>query len=94
MAKYIDAEKIINYWKTCKDDFFIDFLTFVSAEEDVAPVIHAKWILNSFSGSGVYGCSNCRRLEYFSSRVAKDEYKYCPFCGAKMEKEEENGEVH
>lgn len=48
----------------------------------------ARWILNSFPGSGEYVCSNCQRLEYFPSEAAKNEYKYCRYCGAKMEEEE------
>ena len=93
MARYIDADKLnldaevemADDWKTAHE---IANIVKYAPTEGVAPVVHAKWILNSFPGSGEYVCSNCRRLEYFPSSVAKDEYKYCPYCGAKMEGEE------
>lgn len=45
--------------------------------EDVAPIIHAKWIKGRY-------CSNCECDDYdYCCR----QPKYCPECGAKMEEE-------
>ena len=49
---------------------------------DVAPVIHAKWIENTF-------CSNC---SYYDSNeygrvLLSGDKNYCPECGAKMDLE-------
>ena len=43
---------------------------------DVAPVIHSKWIVGRY-------CANC---EYDNYNIACMETKYCPNCGAIMEK--------
>ena len=47
--------------------------------EDVAPVVHARWIANRI-------CSNCRKE--LTEWAAQNGYLYCPNCGAKMDKEE------
>lgn len=70
---------------------------------DVAPVVHGRWegyTHSRYCGKDEYGepiyrdgivyyCSNpkCRR-----KTVIKENY--CPACGAKMDKEAPNGEVH
>ena len=48
---------------------------------DVAPVIHAKWKAYCYQN---YICSNCENIIPDSDTK---EYKYCPQCGAKMDKE-------
>lgn len=50
--------------------------------EDVAPVIHAKWVKRSFVSFDVF-CSECRTLEKFGDSNYKS--RYCPHCGAKMD---------
>ena len=47
---------------------------------DVAEVIHAKWLISSDSYFPF--CSNCNN-EPFRGKMTK----YCPECGAKMDKE-------
>lgn len=47
---------------------------------DVAPVVHAKWIICS---DGYYPyCSNCRK------EPKGGMSNYCPYCGAKMDLED------
>ena len=48
--------------------------------EDVAPVVHAKWIPKQF---GNCECSNCHE-EYGVCGGLLGDYNYCPNCGAKM----------
>ena len=54
---------------------------------DAEPVRHAKWIesdeYDEFSGR-LYRCSNCNTF------VIGDIDNYCPFCGARMDKQETN----
>ena len=47
-------------------------------------VVHGCWIPVSDDevDEDVYYCSNCKREDYL---LFKEEYVYCPFCGAKME---------
>jgi len=49
---------------------------------DVAPVIHAKWIIRVGFNENWVVCSNCR-----GRRAYYDNTGYCPNCGAKMDKE-------
>lgn len=52
----------------------------VETAADVAEVIHAKWLINS---NGYYPyCSNCKN-EPKNGIMSK----YCPICGARMDKE-------
>ena len=56
---------------------------------DVAPVVHAKWIMNHFGAK----CSNCLRLycvePSWSEKIKHmpPTWIYCPNCGAKMDGE-------
>lgn len=51
---------------------------------DAQPVRHGKW---KWWGSEFgYKCSECKA--YVDDLRAGEEYKYCPYCGAKMEEEE------
>lgn len=48
---------------------------------DVAPVVHGGWIDNGIPGSMLSGCSEC------GFTCGAYSFKYCPNCGAKMDKE-------
>lgn len=53
--------------------------------EDVAPVVHAKWIESEIFDIGFWICSNC---SFVSEAIAAPKlYNYCPNCGAKMDLE-------
>lgn len=57
------------------------------------PVIHAKWERH-YTRPNVYAdlfwhCSNCN-FKTMSANADK-YYKYCPNCGARMDKEQNNG---
>ena len=63
---------------------------------DVAPVVHGKWVYNKNAtdwGIGGYVCSECQNKNNNlpCSRVKSVRMfsgaKYCPECGAKMDKE-------
>ena len=63
-----------------------------AAAADVAPVVHGEWkLLDECSNAGVY-CSICHKAVYRESAWYKNVHiksKYCPNCGAKMDKEDE-----
>ena len=60
-------------WEKTPCDHFI-------STADVQEVIHAKWIISS---NGYYPyCSHCKSPPY-----GGDMTKYCPECGARMDKE-------
>lgn len=58
---------------------------------DAQPVRHGKWDYVTVVDEGFWRCSNCGTPS--EALGARKLYKYCPFCGAKMdgEQEEQNG---
>ena len=69
---------------------------------DTVPVVHAHWdcIENVFSYEGTfdaYECSHCHKsflddlCENNGSEMvdAREDFKFCPFCGAKMDEAEQ-----
>ena len=49
---------------------------------DVATVVHGRWLCVDTDTEQFFLCNRCKKKEYWES-------KYCPNCGAKMDKEEE-----
>lgn len=102
MARYVDTDAL-NWW----DDLFMkgkndsgvwvrykDVESFIknAPTADVQEVKHGKWIKRYFGGSPLWDeetvCSECLH-------TGSEHFSYCPNCGAKMDKEdEENGEIH
>ena len=80
----------------------IDCLIRDTPTVDVVPVVHAHWncieIVVSYEGTfDAYECSHCHKSllddlcenngsDYVN---AKNDFKYCPFCGAKMDEKVE-----
>ena len=85
MARYIDAEiflkKLDEFWEERKGLGYWDIKDVAMIKTptaDVQPVVHARW-------EG-YECSNCHfRVAPWNLGV-----NYCPHCGAKMDKEQDN----
>lgn len=50
---------------------------------DVAPVVHGRWLYGDYYDIGDV-CSECD----WDSQMTHPPYRYCPNCGAKMDKEE------
>ena len=51
-------------------------------------VVHGKWIAQYVSTrelTDVFSCSNCNVSVRLLHKKVKCSYKYCPYCGAKME---------
>lgn len=54
---------------------------------DVAPVVHGEWLLRHEGCGHYWECSSCHKNPCIY--VTKDT-RYCPNCGAKMDKEDED----
>ena len=85
MVRYIDADKAdverisCFYGAECRIEDVKEWLD-EQPTADVTEIIHAKWIINS---DGYYPyCSNCKEIPEYGVMS-----KYCPECGAKMDKE-------
>lgn len=52
---------------------------------DVQPVRHGRWILAEYPyGQKTYLCSECKDDDWWNSKYAYGDERYCPNCGAKM----------
>lgn len=92
MARYIDADKFLKAQKDrCEgkvlignctsNNNYLEYELEKYIEEDVQPVIHAKWM----DRKDYHSCSNC-------GAVLEEDYKwhyhaYCYHCGARMNAE-------
>lgn len=88
--RLIDADKLLRPGYT---DMFDEPITFDMVSKkavnraptvEAEPVRHRKWVKND---NGTYSCSECK------SWIPNEQHyyaRYCLFCGAKMDEEEEN----
>lgn len=96
MPEYIDREKIRP--EVCSDctrhvslvcqspePCYKLLAAFLEAKPvDVAPVVHGRWVFNGICTS----CSVCgsnKPTKAHGHKLAKQEIKYCYYCGAKMD---------
>lgn len=93
MARYVDAEKELAEMKFAWYPQDVDTTNAIGMYEnflknapsaDVAPVIHAHWINVSQVRNE---CSSCHNVHVgiYSKTL------YCPYCGAKMDEEVDDG---
>lgn len=100
MADYIDREKYCAKTCRCNKNYCgkTSCAIWTVKAEDVAPVVHGKWVYNKNAtdwGIGGYVCSECQNKNNNlpCNRVKSVRMfsgaKYCPNCGAKMDLEKE-----
>ena len=76
------------------EDVLSDVEDFPTA--DVQPVKHGRWIQDEHTYSGCwtynYVCSACGEIGgSWLRNIRRDQmFPYCPFCGAKMDEEDDN----
>lgn len=67
-----------------------EFCNIVDITVDAHKVSTAKWINDpKYSYSEIKICSNCKEEAYWDTDYGQQLFNYCPYCGAKMEEEEE-----
>ena len=57
---------------------------------DVAPVVHGRWVFNGICTS----CSECgsnNPTKAHDQKLAKDDIRFCYFCGARMDSDVDVG---
>lgn len=85
--EYIEREEVREAFRMEFDNDYADGITDKLPTANVQEVRHGKWLyVDSDIGWTDYKCSDCGNI---ISTVAQDEdlYSYCPYCGAKMDKE-------
>ena len=93
MAKYIDADKLLNHLKENLEfcPAIVDVAIKNAPAADVAEVKHGYWKVLVFKGGRGRGqaeakCSICGRDAVYQITEDKWEFEnYCPHCGAKMD---------
>ena len=55
---------------------------------DVVQVVHGKWIEEWWHGEKTRKCSVCNLTQTVNTYKGEVKFKYCPYCGAKMDGEE------
>ena len=89
MAEYIEREEALEalLYEICGTGYQTTAMMAVRRipAADVAPVVHGGWIDNGIPGSMLSGCSEC------GFTCGAYSFKYCPNCGAKMDKEAHDG---
>lgn len=68
------------------NDLAEDFYSIPAA--DVAPVVHAEWVVCGDGDNVPWMCSHCGKTTAHKYKVIYG--KYCPHCGAKMDGGNEN----
>lgn len=96
MAEYIDRQAVLDAIPQTNEDKTVslfgvvaDFIVLVSEipAADVEPVVHGHWIKRRYGLRKIYyHCSHCH---FGLSKIGDDHY--CPYCGAKMDEEANNG---
>lgn len=90
MCDYIDRDKILKVIESGANWYYSYNTLYEEAQNipsaDVSPVKHGKWLYKGYvCGDTAYQCSACDEIEW---RTSCDRLKYCPFCGAKMDGED------
>ena len=95
MAEYIDKEAALSLVQPDTPEDEKAAVTIATAKKlvrsiiqrapaaDVAPVLHGLWLYGDYYDIGDV-CSECD----WDSQMTHPSYRYCPNCGAKMDKEE------
>ena len=58
---------------------------------EAKPVVHAHWLEQIIDGGQELMCSNCGEYALMNDEFYSEFSKYCPYCGAQMDEEINNG---
>ena len=90
MADYIDREKIFSIWRSMPAPASVTSLAAAISQTpaaDVAPVVHGKWE----PGNPICPVCGENKFKDLDADVWADwQPKFCPNCGARMDKEDEH----
>ena len=80
---FYDEQQKNDVWRTSD----IEALLAEQPTVDAVEVVHGRWILEKefADGTADYKCSVCEYDDSFYRNLVNAWYKYCPYCGAKMD---------
>ena len=88
MAEYIEREEVREAFRMEFDNAYADDITDRLPTADVQEVRHGEWIyVDGDLGWADCKCSECGYTDSFEDCTDEFYYKFCPECGAKMDKE-------
>ena len=86
--RLIDADKLKSElfdadWMMDNDEHMVEKIVGRQPTVDAEPVRHGRWIKGGYAcGEAEWKCSECHEIDW---RTSISRFKYCPFCGAKMD---------
>ena len=90
--RLIDAKPLMqNGWhlvRTGESNRFLGSMSLADVPPvDAVEVVHGRWLLEREfeDGTADYKCSACDYDDTFNRNLIDAFYKYCPYCGAKMD---------
>lgn len=86
MTEYIEREKVLSKAAPlagCFSNMISAYDVIMIPAADVAPVRHGRWLCGDYYDIGDV-CSECD----WDSQMTHPSYRYCPNCGARMDKVE------
>lgn len=84
---YIDREAFLEHMEKTSRYFTVKFDIEEFPAADVAPVVHAQWVVRfegSYKRRRCY-CSHCGKHNGIGGVAKNQEKPYCPNCGALMD---------
>lgn len=94
MAEYIERNELIKNLNKFAPEYYnalINDLIIKQPAADVEPVKYGHWICIGDIDEYIFECSECHEIYYLNDGTPKEhQYNYCPNCGAKLCKGEEN----
>ena len=87
MTRYIDADALLKAIANYPYGYrgMIESVIENQPTVDAEPIRHGKWMPLSYDSGGYWKCSSCETPTEASG--ANLLYKYCPYCGARMDEE-------
>ena len=94
MNEYVRLQDVLETLKKANIGGYITDRLLEIPAADVQPVKRGKWTRVNPENAlvGVYKCTSCGET-HMMNRTEVENFKYCPYCGARMDLGEENNEI-
>lgn len=95
--RMIDANRLVQYinadpYLTESEQSYVRCSVSRQPTVDAVEMVHGEWVIERSPVEAEFKCSECGYLYINADSYAKEEYNYCPNCGAKMDGERKDNE--